>query len=223
MNKFINATLFFLFLPTMAFTIIVGFDLPLESFGTSGAQLEIRDEIFLGLGIVIMLINLRRSMRRWMGLRIVNQIDKFKWNVPVSAERRKRVQVYTLMEVFVFTALAYGLDWVTKEAWAPALGFLFGAVDGLFFTIIGSSGNRFRIGVTSKAIVSGDRDVALIYFQGLRKISLHQDSIYFDYIKKLQLSIPLDCIDPSERETFFKTVEDQVDPNRVFVTRDRGL
>ena len=222
MNKFINATLFFIFLPTMAFTIVVGFDLPLESFGTSGAQLEFRDEILLFFGIVVFLINLRRSVRRWMGMRIVNQLKKFKWNVPVSSERKKRVQVYTLMEVFVFSALAYGLYWVSVEAWAPALGFLFGAIDGLVFTIFGSFKNRFRIGVTSKAIVSGDRDVALVYFQGLRKISIHQDSIYFDYIKKLQLSIPVDCIPSSERETFFKTLEAQVDQNKVFITRERG-
>ena len=207
----------------MAFTIVVGFDLPLESFGTSGAQLEIRDKVFLGLGIMIFLINLRRSIRRWMGLRIVNQTTKFKWNVPVSSERRKRVQVYTLMEVFVFSALAYGLNWITKEAWAPSLAFLFGAFDGLLFTFIGSSGNRFRIGVTSKAIVSGDRDVALVYFQGLRKISIHQDSIYFDYIKKLQLSIPLDCVAIEERESFFRAVQEQIDLDRVFVTRERGL
>lgn len=223
MNKFINATLFFIFLPTMAFTIVVGFDLPLESFGTSGAQLEIRDEVFLIMGLLILLINARRSVRRWMGLRIVNQIGKFKWNIPVSSERKKRVQVYTLMEVFVFATLAYGLNWVSKDAWMPALGFLFGAIDGLLFTIIGSSGKRFRIGVTTKAIVSGDRDVALVYFQGLRKISIHQDSIYFDYIKKLQLSIPLDCVATEEREAFFQAVEDQVDLDRVFVTRERGL
>ncbi len=222
MNKFINATLFFIFIPTMAFTIIVGFDLPLESFGTSGAQLEIRDEVFLGFGIVIFLINLRRSMRRWMGMRIVNQLSKFKWNVSVSAERKKRVQVYTYMEVFVFCTLAYGLYWVSHEAWIPALAFLIGALDGFVFTLFGSNKNRFRIGVTSKAIVSGDRDVALVYFQGLRKISIHQDTIYFDYIKKLQLSIPLDCIPASDREHFFKIVEEQVDLNRVFVTRERG-
>lgn len=222
MNKFINATLFFIFLPTMAFTIIVGFDLPLESFGTSGAQLEIKDEVFLGLGILILLINMRRSIRRWLGLRIVNQIGKFKWNIPVSLERKKRVQVYTLLEVFVFTVLTYGLYRVSADAWMPAIGFLFGAIDGLLFTIIGSSRNRFRIGVTSKAIVSGDRDVALVYFQGLRKISIHQDSIYFDYIKKLQLSIPLDCVAIEDREAFFKAVEDQVDLDRVFITRERG-
>ena len=223
MNKFINATLFFIFLPTMAFTIIVGFDLPLESFGTSGAQLEIKDEVFLGLGILILLINMRRSIRRWLGLRIVNQIGKFKWNIPVSVERKKRVQVYTLLEVFVFTVLTYGLYRVSPDAWMPAIAFLFGAIDGLLFTIIGSSRNRFRIGVTSKAIVSADRDVALVYFQGLRKISIHQDSIYFDYIKKLQLSIPLDCVAIEDREAFFKAVEDQVDVDRVFVTRERGF
>jgi hypothetical protein len=222
MNKFINATLFFVFIPTMAFTIIVGFDLPLESFGTSGAQLEIREEVFLGFGILIFLINLRRSMRRWMGLRIVNQLNKFKWNVPVSGDRKKRVQVYTYMEVFVFCTLAYGLYWVSKEAWIPSSAFLFGAVDGFLFSAIGSNKKRFRIGVTSKAIVSGDRDVVLVYFQGLRKISIHQDTIYFDYIKKLQLSIPLDCISVSDRENFFKIIEDQVDLNRVFVTRERG-
>jgi hypothetical protein len=126
------------------------------------------------------------------------------------------------MEVFVFCTLAYGLYWVSHEAWIPALAFLIGALDGFVFTLIGSNKNRFRIGVTAKAIVSGDRDVALVYFQGLRKISIHQDTIYFDYIKKLQLSIPLDCIPVSDRENFFKVVEEQVDLNRVFVTRERG-
>ena len=205
----------------MALTIFVGFDLPLESLGTSGAELPYRDYAFLGLGLMIFLINLRRSVRRWMGLRIVNQVHKFKWNEPVSKERKQRVQVYTLLEVFVFISISYSCYHLTPEAWPPVLAFLLAACDGLFFTVIGSFRNRFRVGITAKAIVSGDRDVALVYFSGLRKISIHQDTIYFDYIKNLQLSIPLDCISIADRNTFFKALENQLDTNRVFITQQR--
>jgi len=221
MNKFINAVLLFILLPTMIFTIWVGFDLPLEFFRTSGAQLESRQEIFLGLGLLIFIINLRRSIRRWMGLRMVNQINRFKWNEPMSKDRIQRVQVYTVMEAAVLFFVGTVLYKLTSEAWMPAIGFWYGAVDNLVFIIFGSMKKRFRAGVTSKAIVVADRDVSLVYFSGLRKISLQQDTIYFDYIKELQLYFPLACIPEENRDKFFEVVEDQIDTDRVFVTKNR--
>jgi hypothetical protein len=221
MNKFINALLLFILLPTMAFSVIVGFDLPLEFLRTTGGQIIYTFEIFLGFGLLLLIINVRRSVRRWMGMRIVNQTHKFLWNQPVSLERKKRVNVYNVLEAFVMFCVGSALYYVTSAAILPAIAFWYATADNLIFLGIGSMKQRFRAGITKKAVVVADRDVSVLYFSGLRKVTIHQDSIYFDYIKSLQLSFPLDCIEESQRDQFFATLEAQLDPDKVFVTRQR--
>lgn len=221
MNKFINALLLFLLLPTMLFTIAVGFDMPIEFLRTSGQQLPYRFEIFLALGLFIFIILLRRTVRRWMGMRLVNQLEKFKWNQRMSQDRIKRVIVYTIMEAIVLFFVGSTLYRITNEAIFPALAFCFATVDNFIFLAYGVSLKKFRIGVTSKAIIAADREVSLVYFYGLRKISIHQQSLFFDYIKGLQLSFPVDCVPVAEKDAFFEAVEAQVDTDKVFITKLR--
>lgn len=221
MNKFINILLGVLLIPTMALTIFVGFDLPIELFKISGNNLPYKDYIFLGLGMLILIVILRRSIRRWMGMRIVNQTKKFKWNAPVSNERKSRVRVYLLLEALVMTFVGVALYQVCETALAPGVAFLIGALDNIIFAIAGGN-NRYRVGISSKAVIVADREVTLLYFSGLRKISAHQQTTYFDYIKGLQLSFPTDCVQKEEREEFLKVLEEQIDPNRVFFSKTMG-
>ncbi len=90
------------------------------------------------------------------------------------------------------------------------------------FLLVGLLRKGFRVGVTTKAVIMADRDVQLVYFSGLRKVSIHQDSLYFDYIKDLQLFFPLDSIDPQDRDSFFDSLSDQLDKDKVFVTTKRN-
>lgn len=219
MNRFFNALLLFILFPTMALTIFVGFDLPVEVLKVSGANLPYRKEAFLILGLFLFMINLRRSIRRWMGMKMVNQVSKFAWNSEVSKERRQRVYVYTLLEALVMAFVGTALYVVTPEAWFPALALLFGTVDNLIFTFVGFTRGKYRVGITSKAVILADRDVQLVYFSGLRKVSIHQESIYFDYIKGLQLYIPLDSIEKEQREEFFKVLESKVNRDKVFFSK----
>jgi hypothetical protein len=218
MNKFINALLLFFLFPTMALTIFVGFDLPIEMLKVSGANLPYRKEAFLALGLIMFLIILIRSIRKWMGIHLVSQQTKFSWNKEVSSERKKRIIVYSLLESFIMIVVAYGLYTVTEDAKFPALALMIGATDGIFFLIYGMSRNLFRVGITGKAVILADREVNLVYFSGLRKISIHQESIYFDYIKGLQLDFPLDCLQLEEKDSFFENLKSQLDTNKVFIT-----
>jgi hypothetical protein len=153
-----------------------------------------------------------------MGVRIVSKPEKFKWNRPVSAERKKRVVVYTLLEALVFTSAGLGLYIVSPLAWMAAVALWFGALDGLIFTLVGISKPVWRVALSSKALIVADREVVLLYFTGLRKVSIHQDSVYFDYIKELQLDFPLECIQEGESGEFFATLEAQFDPDQVYVS-----
>lgn len=214
MNSFINLLLLLFTLPTMLMAIFVGFDLPVEFLGVSGNSLPYKIQIFLGLGMFLLSIGFWRVTRRWMGIRMTKQVQKFKWNVAISSSRKSRVITYTLLESLLFFSLGFGYMALTKDAWFPTLAMFVLGVESLIFLAINSK-NNFRIGLTSKAILASDREVILIYLKGLRQVSISQQTVYFDYIENLQLTFPTDCIPENQRSDFFETLRGQLDKNRV--------
>ena len=185
----------------MALAIFIGFDIPFDSFGITGSEIPYRFELFAGLGFILFIIQLRRTTRRWMALSMVSKLDRFQWNKPVSLSRKKRVATYNLIEVSVMAVLSVGLYSITKESLIPALIFLVFSVDSFVFTLVGR--NKYRVGLSTKAILVADREIILIYFNGLRKVAIHQQTVYFDYINNLQLTFPLDCIEEENKQEFF--------------------
>jgi hypothetical protein len=170
-------------------------------------------QVYLVLGLVLLIIGLRRSIRRWMGVSMVKQQTKFIWNQPISSERKKRVFVYNSLEALVFLSLLIAHLYLTQAAFFIALTYFILTLDAVLFLLI--NGKEFRVGLSSKAILVADREVILIYLNGLRKVSVSQQTIYFDYIEELQLSFPLDCIEPSQKTSFFDALEGQIDRDRV--------
>lgn len=216
MNKFINILLMLISFPTMVIAIFVGYDLPIEFLKTSGAQLPYRFEIFLVLGIIFSIIIVRRSVRRWMGVKMVSQTEKFKWNEAMGEGRKKQVYLYQSLEALLMTFAGLSLYAICPEAWIPTAALLFGSFDNLLFLFMGKGKNIYRIGLTSKAIVVADRDVKVLYFSGLRKVTIHQQTVFFDYIKDLQMTFPLNCIDIKDRTNFKNSLEAQLDRDKVF-------
>ena len=80
MNKFVNILTFLLLAPTFGVAIFAGFDLPVEFLKSSGNNLPFLSQIFLAFAVLLFMINGRRAMKRWTGLRMVNQQSKFQWN-----------------------------------------------------------------------------------------------------------------------------------------------
>jgi hypothetical protein len=214
MNSFINILLLIVSILTLFFSVFVRFDLPLEMFKTTAAQLPYRFEIFLGFGLMLMLISVRRTIRRWVGIRMVNQTEKFKWSGKISKTRRQRVIVYTIIESVIISIMGLAFFILTKEAWFPAFVMIFFSLEGIIYLLINAK-NKFRVGLSSKAILAVDREVILLYMQGLRQVSVSQQTIYFDYIQDLQLSFPTDCIEESERNDFFENLKLSVNREKV--------
>lgn len=216
MNKFINILLFLISMPTMVLAIIVGYNLPLEFIKTSGAQLPYKTQIFLVIGIIYFIIIVRRSSRRWMGSKMVSQVSKFKWNVSMGEGRLKQVFLYQWLEALVMLVGGFALYSVTEAAIVPACALAFGALDNLVFLFAGKLKHVYRIGLTSKALVVADRDVKVLYLSGLRKVTIHQQTVFFEYIKDLQLAFPLNCIPDEDQKEFKDQLEASVDKNKVF-------
>ena len=98
----------------------------------------------------------------------------------------------------------------------PAIVLFAFSLENIIFLLVGSR-NRFRVGISSKAVIVADREVTIGYFSGLRQVTLGTESIYFDYIKNLQLSFPTDCIDEEHIDSFRSSVKSMIDRDRVFV------
>ncbi len=98
MNSFINVILLVVSLPTFLLTIFVGYDLPIESLRIQATEIPYLPYIFLGLAAVLFVFSLRRTLRRWSGLYLVNQRSKYVFNAEIKIERKKRVVVYTVLE-----------------------------------------------------------------------------------------------------------------------------
>jgi hypothetical protein len=221
MNKYFNVLVMLVFFPTMFLAFAVGFDTPLSFLHTTGSNIPYKHEAFIALGIVMLLINLRRSIRRWVALNMVNSLDKFKWNTIVSKERIKRVYTYNFLEAFVWIVLAYALYRLTPLTLMPAIGLLFGSIDAIIFAILGASLKKFRVGITSKALLAGDRDVTVIYFMGLRKVEYQQKTVFFTFKDKdLQFRLPIDMIPEEKRSEFFTVLRENVDEKKVYFSNN---
>ena len=217
MNSFVNVILLALTFPLIILSIIIGFDLPVEFLRTSGNNLTYTNESFLVLAVLMGLIAMRRSVKRWMGMKIVNTTARFLFNFEVSSARKNRVLVYTILEAVVMIFIGYSVYYLTPKAIVPALVLFAFSLDNFLFLLIGYN-KRFRIGLSSKALIISDREVTVLYFEGLRKISVDQQTIYFDYIKELQLSFPTNCVRMEDKAEIINGLNDLVDKNKVMFT-----
>ena len=206
--------------PTLVIAIFVGYDLPIEFLKTSGASLPFKFQIFLSLGIIYYIIIVRRSVRRWMGVAMVSKTEKFKWNVSMGEGRRKQVFLYQWLEALIMCSGGISLYYVCPDAIAPASALWVGSLDNLIFMILGQTKKLYRIGLTSKAVVVADREVKVLYLSGLRNVTIHQQTVVFDYIKDLQMTFSLTCIPKEDQVDFKNTLESLVDRDRVFFSDD---
>lgn len=215
MNSFINVILLLVSLPTFLLTIFVGYDLPIESLRMQATEIPYLPYIFIGLAAVLFVLSLRRTIRRWSGLYLVNQRSKYVFNTEIKLERKKRVVVYTVLESVILAYLGYAYTAITPLAIAPSIVMYVFSVEGMIFLVYGLLAKKFRVGITSKAVLVADREVSVLYFSGLRQISISQQTVYFEYIGNLQMNFPVDCLDGQNKSEFFDTLRGQVDENRV--------
>ncbi|ASS50246.1 MAG: hypothetical protein A3D31_11815 [Candidatus Fluviicola riflensis] len=214
MNRAINLLLLVISFPTMAFAIIVGFDLPIEFLHTTGEQLEHREIIFICFAALSLILILRRSASRWVGVGMTRKPERFIWCTDIGQERKKQVRMYLIIEAVIALIFALAIYRITSEAWPIAVvyGLLF--LDQLVFLLIAMP--WFRVGVTHKAVVVADREVKVLYFSGLRRVESHQQTIYFEYIEELQLFFPTNCLPEGKYGEFREALETRVNRDRVY-------
>lgn len=214
MNKITNIVLLLVTIPVMLICIFIGGDLPIDALKTTGGQLPYQQAIFwVSAGLVFMIL-IRRSLKRWTGMQIVRQKRKFLWNEEVSSERKKRVLMYNLLEATALFAVALGLYRICPQGWPIPLAYSIGGVEILISSLLAWFGKTWRIGITKKAVVLADREVKALYFLGLRKVFVHQETLHFDYKDDLQLHLPFGSVE--NKKEFIQMIWANVNQDKVY-------
>ena len=212
MNRSINILLVFFSFPAFAFIIFVAFDI--HFFNIPISELPFRFHIFIGIATLLLLLIVRRSVSRWVGVTMTRKPERFLWSTPVSSERKKQVRLFLLLEGMIALFCMLTVLFLTTEAWPVAVVYGVMVADQFVFLAIAQS--WFRVGITHKAVVVADREVRLLYFSGLRRVETHQQTLYFEYIEDLQLFFPVNCIPEGKYGEFRAVLEERVNRDRVF-------
>ncbi|PHR50033.1 MAG: hypothetical protein COA32_02555 [Fluviicola sp.] len=220
MNKFFNIwTLIFTIL-TIPFVFAVGWNIDFSFFGLNvpGEEFEYADLSFNISAGIIFILGVLKASKKWAGINITRQKKRFVFLSNISRSRLKRVILYNILEMSFHLIFAFFFIVVMETAVFVGLVFVLLFLENLINTLFGVLKQTYSIGITSKAIIFVDRDVKAIYFKGLKKISKHQQTIYFEYVNDLVLHVPTNLIPQEREDEFLETLQRIVDPNKVFYT-----
>lgn len=218
MNRFVNIWTIIFFVISLPFALALDYPGIYKLFGVEfpGPEFEYNDILYGILAGIFLLLGALKASRRWVGLFIARQKQRFVWSAPLSKPRKQRILMYSLLEVVVLVSMAIFYFRISPILVYVGLALVIVAFEHLLHTFLGLAKNWFRVGITSKAVVSTDREVTVMYYTGLRKVSIHQQTLYMEYIKELTLHIPSDAIEQGEVENFKQHLMEQVDKEKVF-------
>ncbi len=214
MNRSVNIILLFFSFPALFFSIVVGFDLPLDFLNSTGALLPYRAIVFYVLAGILLTIIARRSVHRWVGVGMTRDPKRFDWCIDIGKERKKNAVLFLWMEAILALSFLVAHYELTPESWPLMAVYALMFVDQVLFILIAKS--WFRIGITKKALVVADREVSVLYFSGLRRVEVHQQTVYFEYLEDLQLFFPANAIPDGEMNTFREVLEAHVNREKVY-------
>jgi hypothetical protein len=218
MNKFFNIwTLIFTVL-TIPFVLAVGLNIDFSVFGLNvpGEEFKYADLFFSIAAGIVFALGVLRASKKWAGINITRQKSRFLFYSIISDSRLKRVFLYNIIEMSFFLIFAFFFLVVMQTALYLGLVFVLLFLENLINTLFGVFKRTYSIGITSKAIIFVDRDVKAIYFKGLKKVSKHQQTIYFEYVNDLVLHIPTNIIPKEKEDEFVKTIQGIADPDKVY-------
>jgi len=217
MSKSTNILLTFLLLPTLFVTLMVGFDL--NALGViKGIDTPYIHEILNGIGVLVGVLLLWRSFRRWSGLYIFKSKDQFIWIGASTQTHIGRVRLYLFLEALFFGFLALFFFWITELTLVLGFVFLASAAESVLFILLRCNKRYMKAGIIKNGLVIADRDLTFYYFSGLTSVSTQNESIYLSYKNDLCLSFPIHAINKEDRQDFLNHFIQAVDKKRVFVS-----
>lgn len=218
MNRIYNSWVFIVSVIVLLYTF---FNYMYETFGifvkvAPFVETFPKEYVYGFTALFIFLLNVRRAYKKWTGMSVVNQTERFIFNVPISKDRRQTVVLNNTLEILTFLILAIAFVRLSIDATIVTLVLFIVIIDMGINFFLGIQKNKYRIGMTKKAIVSADREVLPIYFKGLKRVTKQGIRLYFEYVNDLVLDFNLESLPPEKQEEFLALLRKTVDEKKVY-------
>lgn len=218
MNSFFNGLILVLCFISLPFALAVGLNEDFTFFGLNipGEEFAFKDWFFSLIAMLVLLLAAVKASRKWSALTVVKQRNRFLFSTNLSVKRKNSVVLFAGLEwLFILLVGAFFL-FISKETLIIAFVLFLMLLEHIFHLSYGFIGNKFGVGMTSKAIIAADRSFVVIYFQGLKKIIKQQNNLLFDYGNNLVLELDLDLMEPSQQKAFVVELKKIASPKSVF-------
>jgi hypothetical protein len=221
MNKVVNLfTLGLLFLFTF---LAVGTyeDLSLSVYEVN--QIKFINEICYGIIFTITLLGILRIKRRWVAIKDIKAFKKFIYISPLSKKAKLMALMFYLLEI-IFLSFFIGV--FVKELHLDVDGLItpmliivsllvLEILIAAIYTL--TSKNVMIIGVNKNLVAFFDREIHVIYFDGLQRISIYQNMFHFKYKLDLNRFIEVDYIPKENLMAFKNALENVLKDKNVFI------
>ena len=180
MVRKVNFVRFILLFLAAVYTLFVHNDL---SFGTlQFGRVKYQEEIYLGLGAVMVVLSVLSMQNRWMGVSIFGR-KKSKYNFiydePIGNSGFKWQLVFSMLEL-LFLGL-FGYYFIVTHRYADLLGIvlILWGVEQLLFLLINR--NKLRVAVSENMVVFSGRQINIYPIKGLNEIERSFDKLMYRY------------------------------------------
>jgi len=186
-------------------------------------QIKFLKEICYGIIVVIALLALLRIQRRWVGIKDIKSFKKFIYKTPLSKKAKTLALVFSVMEIIFlsffiaiyFKELSHDVDFLLLPIIIVLLIIVLEII--LFTTIALKSKNIMIMGVNQNLIAFFDREIHIVYFDGLQRISIYQNRLHFKYKLDLNVFVEIDYIPKENLLEFKKHLEQVLLAKNVFI------
>lgn len=217
MNKNINVLLSLSLFILVLYSLVPAFDIYAFGF-LKGVETPYLTPTFMVGTIVVSIVLVFRMVHRWMAIKLVSNPKKLIFIAPISKTYLSRVRLYLFLENLHIPII--GLYFLAAHPTTVPLGIalFLGLLETIVFASVNANQRKMKYGITKQAVVVCSRDSQAFYFSGLRKLSLIQQAIYFEYKSELTLCFPYDAVETNQRKEFAETLVAQINTSKVFVS-----
>jgi hypothetical protein len=213
-NKLANLVTIALCFYAAVLTLILRFEL--DIFTIKWNHIPYVQETYLGLSMAIGMVGILRAVIRRRNFAIFKDESKFELIIPMSKSAVSHVTMYLILEI-VFMSI-FGLYFLLLFEPSMVLGLvlLVLVLEQVIFTIQCQKKGFCRMGMTTLAFLSVDREADVLYYNGLKKIEVDLGRIQFDYKEDIQLSIRKENINPEDRAAFDTTLRKCLSKKNIY-------
>jgi hypothetical protein len=225
MNKGINILSFVLLFAFGFLAAAVIYDLEISNLHLRG--MKYKEIIFPAFAVVVLAVGLLRAKNRWQGWNDMRLFKNFKFETEISKTFKTRSISFTFLEMMFMSAAIYFFVKMGKLDFDLVIPMIVVMVillieSLLFLMRLNAGGDGFRIGISDKVIAYFARESRLIFYEGLRRVELHQsDQISFKYKDDLVIFLQTNVIPEDQKEGFKKALIEILEEKNIYF--DDGL